>query len=47
MKKEYMKPKFEVVVLKVNNHLLVGSTISNESVDVYEEEYQEGSMDDL
>lgn len=46
MKKEYMKPKFEVVVLKVNNHLLVGSSTSD--VRVSEDEvYDEESMIDL
>lgn len=41
MKKEYMKPKTEVVVLKVNNHLLAGS----EPVSVSEEKYEEGMTD--
>ena len=45
MKKEYMKPTTEVVDLKMNHHLLAGSSIS---VRVSEDEvYDEQTMDDL
>ena len=39
-----MKPDMQVVELKTRNHLLVGS---NRSYNVYEEDYNDETMEDL
>ena len=44
MKRIYMKPNMKVVELQTRNRLLVGST---PNVKVYEENYDEATMDDL